>query len=136
MSDNTVKDEADKDPHDIEEGRLARMCYVLCLLGWVLGVTTWFALMIAYFAQGRSPTWVQGHYRFIIRTFWLPFVGFAIAALPWLLIASVSQFFAYATLFLGIVFAVLWMIVREVKGLKKVNKGMPISNPNTLMFDD
>lgn len=122
--------------HDVDDGRLVRICYVLSLLGWILGITAWVALIMAYFGKSRGPPWVQGHYRFILRTFWLPVVGFVIVTLLWPLIASVSQALANATLFLGMALTFLWMVFRKVKGLKRVNKGLPISNPNSLMFGD
>jgi uncharacterized membrane protein len=102
----------------------AKIVYVLYLLSLLFGVTALVGVVIAYVNVGDAPEPLKNHYRFQIRTFWIG-----------LLYACVS---ALATFFVvGVVLAVLavvWFIVRCVKGLKYLGRGEPYPNAGTWLW--
>ena len=49
----------------------AKVIYILYLIGLVVGLTAIVGLVMAYVYRGEGPDWVDAHYRFQIRTFWI-----------------------------------------------------------------
>lgn len=102
----------------------AKINYVLYLASIILGITGLIALIMAYVNKKDAPEWVQTHYQFQIRTFW---IGLLYAVIGMLLsIIGIG--------FLILLFYVVWLIVRCVKGLKALDKNAPIENPTSWMF--
>jgi uncharacterized membrane protein len=100
-------------------GGTVTVIYVLYLLGLVVGVTSLVAVVMAYVYRGGGPEWTASHYRFQIRTFWIGLLyGVAGLVLAFILIG-----------WLVLAFALVWMIVRCVKGLKFAAAGEPYPNP-------
>ncbi len=90
--------------------------YALYLASFVIGITSIVGVIMAYTAQGKAPAWLQSHYRFQIRTFWL-----------FLLFAVISILLAFV--FIGILtlaLAAIWFIVRCVKGILWVQNGQEV----------
>jgi uncharacterized membrane protein len=48
-----------------------KLIYILYLLSPVLGVTGLIGVIMAYVYRNDAPDWLQSHYRFQIRTFWI-----------------------------------------------------------------
>ncbi len=106
------------------EGDSARIIYVLYLVSLIVGVTSIIGVIMAYVYRADAPQWVQSHYRFQIRTFW---IGLLYAFLSLLtVIIIVGLFFA--------VFTFIWWIVRSAKGLKLLGEGAPYENPATWLW--
>jgi len=106
------------------EGDSARIIYVLYLVSLIVGVTSIIGVIMAYVYRADAPQWVQTHYRFQIRTFW---IGLLYAFLSLLtVIIIVGLFFAVFTF-------ILW-IVRAAKGLKLLGEGAPYENPATWLW--
>ena len=106
------------------EGDSARIIYVLYLVSLIVGVTSIIGVIMAYVYRADAPQWVQTHYRFQIRTFW---IGLLYAFLSLLtVIIIVGLFFA--------VFTFIWWIVRSAKGLKLLGEGAPCENPATWLW--
>ena len=53
------------------EGESARIVYILYLVSLIVGVTSIIGVIMAYVYRADAPQWVQTHYRFQIRTFWI-----------------------------------------------------------------
>lgn len=102
----------------------AKLVYILYLVGLVFGVTGVVGVIMAYINRGDAPEWLQTHYRFQIRTFWIGTLFFIAGLLLAIVLIGYLIF-----LFWGI-----WLIVRCVKGLKYLDQQQPHPNPGTWMF--
>ena len=109
---------------DAAEGRSANLIYILYLLSLIFGVTSLVGLIMAYINKGDAPEWVQSHYRFQIRTFWIGLLFGVIGA------ATV----AFVVGILILVFLFVWWIVRCVKGMKYISEGSAHPDPASWMF--
>ncbi len=109
---------------DAAEGRTANLIYILYLLSLIFGVTSLVGLIMAYINKGDAPEWVQSHYRFQIRTFWIG------------LLLGVIGFFtaAFVVGILILVFLFVWWIARCVKGMKYISEGNAHPDPASWMF--
>lgn len=98
--------------------------YVLYLVGLINGLTTVVGVILAYVGKGAAPEWMQSHYVFQIRTFWLSLlfgliglvltplgVGFVILAAIW-----------------------VWIAVRCILGVSWLLKGQPYPTPRNWMI--
>ena len=98
--------------------------YILYLAGVFVPLTPLIGVIMAYLAYGEAEPWLQSHYKFQIRTFWIGFLfGFIVLILSMILIG-----------FLLIPVALVWYIVRCVKGLNAVSKRDPIPDPDSWLF--
>ncbi|MFT6557415.1 DUF4870 family protein [Sneathiella sp.] len=102
----------------------ANLVYILYLASIVFGITGLIGVVMAYINRGDAPAWVQTHYQFQIRTFW---IGILISVIGMLTIA----FFIGGLILLGFL---IWYIVRSVKGMKYLSQNQPHPNPTTWMW--
>ena len=109
---------------DAAEARTANLIYILYLLSLLFGITSLIGVIMAYINKGDVPDWVQSHYQFQIRSFWI--------ALLFGVIGGLTVVFGVGILIL--VFVFLWWIVRCVKGMKYIAKGSAHPNPTSWMF--
>ena len=107
-----------------EEGKTANLIYILYLVSLVVGITSIVGVIMAYINRADAPQWVQSHYQFQIRTFW---IGLLYGVIGTALAAVVVGF-------LILLFAVVWFVVRTVKGMGYVSKGQAVPDPTTWMF--
>ena len=101
--------------------------YVLLLVGVAGGITALIAVILAYALQGRAPEWQRGHYRFLIRTFWIGLLYAFIASLG-LWAAGLGAILAAAT--------AIWLIVRCVKGIVWLQKGQEVPDPASWLLGE
>ncbi|HEX7038272.1 MAG TPA: DUF4870 domain-containing protein [Pseudomonadales bacterium] len=100
-----------------------KIIYVLYLAGFVLGITPIIGLVMAYMARGSGPEWLESHYTYAIRTFW---IGLLYGMVASVLTVVLIGFLLYAVV-------AIWFIVRCVKGLMRADKEQPIEDPATWM---
>jgi len=99
-----------------------QLLYVLYLLGFVLGgLSNLVAVVFAYVYKDGAEAWLKTHYHYQIRTFWLTLLYAVVSALLALVVIG---------FFLAVLTAV-WLILRCVKGLNKLQKAEPIDNVAT-----
>lgn len=98
-----------------------QVVYFLYLAGFVIGISTLVGLVIAYMNRGKAGGWVETHYTWAIRTFWIGLLYALIAVL--LMIVGVGFLLAFAI--------VVWVIVRCIIGLQAAGRGEPIKNPES-----
>ncbi len=98
-----------------------QVVYFLYLAGFVIGVSTLVGLVIAYMNRGKAGGWVETHYTWAIRTFWIGML-YAFISLV-LMIVGVGFLLAFAT--------AVWVIVRCIIGLQVAGRGEPIKNPES-----
>ena len=97
---------------------LAKVIYFLFIVSTIVGITGIIGLIMAYVFKDDAEDWLQTHYRFQIRTFWI--------GLLYLLIGSmtITVIFGYLVL----LFTFFWLIIRCAKGLKQLEKNQPVKN--------
>ena len=101
-----------------------QVIYVLYLAGFVIGVSTLIGLVLAYINRGKAGGWVETHYTWLIRTFWIAVLGAFVSLL--LMIVAIGFLLAVAV--------AIWVIVRCIVGLQAVSRGEPIKNPESWML--
>ncbi|NBC49883.1 MAG: hypothetical protein GVY22_18310 [Gammaproteobacteria bacterium] len=102
----------------------AKVVYILYLVSIVVGVTSLIGVIMAYVYQPNSPDWLRSHYRFQIRTFWIGLLYVLVGML-------------LSTVFIGfliLLFWVVWLIVRCVKGLQQLERSAPVSDVETWLW--
>jgi uncharacterized membrane protein len=103
----------------------AKLVYILYLVGLVTGgVTGLVGVVMAYINRNDAPEWLQTHYRFQIRTFW---IGLLYVFLGMLLAIVLIGYFI-------LLFYVVWLIVRCVKGIQMLDKNEAYPKPTSWMF--
>ncbi len=101
-------------------GRLnAQVVYALYLVSFVVGITGIIGLIMAYVNRGKGEPWVDTHYTYAIRTFWIGLLYALIASILMLAAIGVILIFGVA----------IWIVVRCVIGLQKASAGEPIARP-------
>ena len=102
----------------------ANLIYILYLAGLVVGVTAIIGVIMAYMAKDSAPDWLKSHYHNQINIFWKGIV--------YCLVGGLLAFVLIG--FLVLLFAVIWYIVRIIKGMQTVSKGEGYPNPSSWGF--
>ena len=95
------------------------------LIAPLMGVVGIVAIILAYVKRGEaSGTWLESHYRWLIRTFWFSLLWGAIGAVIFvlLLIIVIGVFIGY----LIWVATTIWVLYRLVPGYTLFNASKPI----------
>lgn len=112
---------------------MAAVVYVLYLAAVMLGIPALIGLVLAYIARRTDGHWLESHYRFQIRTFW---IGLGLGALVWIVTVTVGWIpligWAVAGL-LGLA-ATAWFLLRSVAGLLRLGRRIPIANPTSWLL--
>lgn len=100
----------------------AKINYFLMLVSlFAGGVTALIAIIIAYVYRSDSPEWLQSHFDFQIRTFWI--------GLLYVSVGVITAFIGVGVIIL--IGATIWLIVRCVKGIKALDQQLPHPDPKT-----
>ncbi|RYB97010.1 DUF4870 family protein [Ciceribacter ferrooxidans] len=109
----------------MDPGKLnVQIIYVLYLASFVIGITAVVGVVFAYLNRGKSDPWLETHYTWAIRTFWIGILYVAISVV--LTLALVGVILAIAT--------AVWVIVRCVIGLQRVSNDQPIERPESWLI--
>ena len=103
---------------------IAKVIYILYIVGTIIGLTAVIGLVMAYVNNDDTDSWLQTHYRFQIRTFWIGFLYCFIAAVTF-------QLFLGALIF---IFTFFWLVIRCAKGLKQLENRQPVKNLESWFF--
>ena len=94
----------------------------LYLSGFLLGVTWIVGVVLAYVWKGEAKAeWEASHYTYLIRTFWIGFIGSVISIFLMIVLIGFLLWAAVAVL----------MVVRCVLSLINAQKHEPMPNPET-----
>jgi uncharacterized membrane protein len=106
---------------DAQKARnLVLITYILFGLSLINGLTAVAGVIIAHIKVNETTDhFVESHYRWLIRTFWLGLVGAIIGGILTVIFIG----------FLILVAVFLWYIYRLVKGFLRFNDGEPIDDP-------
>ncbi len=102
----------------------ANLIYILYLVGVVVGITPIVGVIMAYMAKSEAPDWLVSHYNNQINIFWKGLLYGLISCVLMLVLIG----------FVLILVALIWYIVRTVKGMQELSKGQPIANPGSWGF--
>lgn len=101
-----------------------KLVYILYLAGLVFGITGIIGVIMAYINKSDAPEWLQRHYQFQIRTFWIGFLYLVIGSILSLVIIG----------WFVILFWVVWLIIRCVKGMKALDMKQAPANVTGWLF--
>jgi uncharacterized membrane protein len=101
-----------------------QVIYILYLASFVIGITGLVGIVLAYLNRGKSEAWLESHYTWAIRTFWIGLLGSFI---------SFILFFVVIGMF-TIILVAIWFIVRIVIGLQKLGRNEPIADPQSWLL--
>ncbi|MEQ8556830.1 MAG: hypothetical protein RIB03_00800 [Henriciella sp.] len=97
------------------------LIYILYLISLVVGVTSIIGVIMAYIGKsGASPALVS-HYNNQINIFWKMLVFAIIGAVLSIVLVG----------FLVLLAAVVWFIIRVVKGMQALSADQPIEDPGS-----
>jgi uncharacterized membrane protein len=102
----------------------AKIVYILYLAGIFFGITGIIGVVMAYINKDEAPEWLRTHYQFQIRTFW---IGALYIFLGTILSLILIGWFI-------LLFWVVWLIIRSVKGIKALDSEKAIENPKSWFF--
>lgn len=102
----------------------ANLIYILYLVGIVIGVTSIVGVVMAYLGKDGASPLLTSHYNNQINIFW-----------KMLLFGVVGVVLTFVVIGILILLAALiWYIVRCVKGMQALARGEAIENPGSWMF--
>jgi uncharacterized membrane protein len=97
-----------------DAAKAARLVYILYLVGPLTGgLTIAVGVVLAYVHRGESPAWLFDHFTYQIRMFWLGLLYSALAAVLTVVLVG----------FLLAALALVWFVVRCVKGYQHLDRG-------------
>jgi uncharacterized membrane protein len=112
------------DPNQEKIENMAMLVYILLLATPLLWLTGLVGVIIAYVYRDDAPEWLQSHFQLQIRTFWISFLYFFIGAM--LLFVLIGK--------LLLLIALIWYLVRLIKGIKYLNNKQAYPNPTSWGF--
>jgi len=124
MSDNLQNDKLITEQRQPPDTTMPMVVYALYLISFVVGFTSVIGVVIAYVYRGRGPAWLDEHYRYQIRTFWIGLLYATIASLLVLVAIGIPLLIALA----------VWLIVRCVKGFRGLQEKRAPDNVDTWLF--
>ncbi|WP_095497614.1 DUF4870 family protein [Paraferrimonas haliotis] len=107
-----------------DNSKIAKIVYVLYVVNLLLGVTALVGIIVAYIYRGSSSAMVAEHFRYQIRTFWMGLLYSVIAGLTWTIMIG----------WLVLIFYVIWLIIRSVKGFKALAENKAPDNVDSWLF--
>ncbi len=103
---------------------MAMVIYALYLASFILGFTSIIGVVIAYVYKGKGPAWLDEHYRYQIRTFWIGLVYGILFSVLTVILIGFPLLLALA----------VWLIIRCVKGFKGLQERRAPANVDTWLF--
>lgn len=103
---------------------MVKVIYILLIISTIIGLTGIIGVVMAYIFKEDAEDWLQTHYRFQIRTFWIGLLYFMVGA--FLLQVGIGLFI--------LVFAFFWVVIRCARGLKQLENKQPVKNLESWLF--
>ncbi|PCJ31489.1 MAG: hypothetical protein COA90_05880 [Gammaproteobacteria bacterium] len=102
----------------------AKLVYIMFLANLIIPFLGLIGLVMAYVNKADAPEWLQTHYQFQIRTFWISILYFVIGSILTVVIIG----------WLVILFTLVWIVIRNVNGMKFLDAQQAHPNPTAWMF--
>ena len=106
------------------ERNAVNIVYLLYLASLVFGITALIGVVMAYINRKEAAPDLASHYGFQIRTFWI--------GLLYVVIGGATSMIVIGWFLL--LFWLIWLIVRCVKGMKYLSRGQPHPDPTSWLF--
>jgi len=103
---------------------VAKVIYILLIISTMTVITGIIAVVMAYVNRDDSADWLQTHYRFQIRTFWIGLLYFAIGLFTFQIVIG----------FFILLFTFFWVVIRCAKGLKQLENNQAVNNVESWLF--
>ena len=103
---------------------IAKVIYILQIISTIIGITGIIAVIMAYVNKDDREDWLQTHYQFQIRTFWIGALYILLGILLFQVLIGIFIF----------VFTFFWLVIRCAKGLKQLSNNEPINNAKSWLF--
>ena len=103
---------------------IAKVNYILQIVSTLIGITGIIAVIIAYVNKDDTDDWLQTHYRFQIRTFWIGTLYIMLGLFLYQVIIG----------YIILLFAFFWFIIRCAKGLKQLENNEAVKNVESWLF--
>lgn len=116
--------ESHSNPTASDASDTVKLVYLLNFAGFIVGITTLIAVVIAYLKRGEADEVSSSHFTYQIRTFWISILFVFISMLLMMVMIGFLTMFAW----------VIWAIVRNVKGFMLINDGKPVPDPETWLW--
>ncbi len=123
-NDGVQNDNVITEPQKSPDTTMPMVVYALYLVSFVVGFTSVIGVVIAYVYRGKGPAWLDEHYRYQIRTFWIGLLYATIASVLALVAIGIPLLIALA----------VWLIVRCVKGFRGLQEKRAPDNVSTWLF--
>jgi uncharacterized membrane protein len=107
-----------------EDSTSALVIYILYLAGYLTGFTAAAGLIMAYVQSGTSGGYLESHYRFQIRTFWIGLLYLVVGCILSLVLVG----------WLVLAWWCVWSLVRILRGMIQLNNRQPIRSPMSWGF--
>ncbi len=105
---------------DFNQPTVIALLYLVAFLG--IGVTAIVGVVLAYVWKGEPKAeWEVSHYRYLIRTFWIGFIGSLVSLILIFVLIGIPLLIAVCVL----------VIVRSVLCMVNAQKQQPMPNPET-----
>lgn len=101
-----------------------QVIYILYLAGLVIGVSGIVGIIIAYINRGKTGGWLESHYTFLIRTFWIGLLYGLVSVVLTFVLVGIVLMFATA----------VWFIARCILGLQALGRNEPIKQPESWLL--
>mgnify|MGYP006945316752 FL=1 len=124
MSDNLQNDNVIIEQRKPPDTTMPMVVYALYLASFVVGFTSVIGVVIAYVYRGKGPEWLDEHYRYQIRTFWIGLLYASVATLLTVVLIGIPLLIALA----------VWLIVRCVKGFRGLQDKRAPDNVGSWLF--
>lgn len=103
-----------------------KLVYILYLVSLIFGITAIIGVVIAYINKDENmPEWLKSHYDFLINTFWKGMIMLVVGVLTSIIIVGIFI----------LIFFTVWVIIRCVKGMKRLDLQEEQPIPDGWMFD-
>jgi uncharacterized membrane protein len=108
----------------VSDTTLALVVYILYIVGYFTVIPAIVGVIIAHLQVGRGDAFLDSHYRFQIRTFWI--------GLLYIVVGTILSVVLIGLLVLAWWF--IWSLIRCIKGILALNEGQTITNPSSWLF--
>jgi uncharacterized membrane protein len=135
---NPSAEPATEEPNPAD-AKMAKLVYICFIIGFFFGPLVIVGLVIAYVQTRTGPAWLESHYRFQIRTFWIAILYFIFVFLLGFIAIILGSLFEILNLFAIIpmalaIFIVVFWFVRCIKGFGRASHAKRIVNPVSWKF--
>lgn len=107
-----------------KEAGNANLIYLLYLVGIAAGITAVVGVVMAYLAREEAPDWLKSHYRNQINIFWKALLYAVVGGMLTIVVIG----------FLILLAALIWYIVRVVKGMQALARAEAVADPASWGF--